>query len=185
MPIWRWRFVENGAHSLAIEPQTESILRCKLRNLCLPIFLIQWPKAFQVLIVNRAVPPLLAMHPLFDLSRQRFHCFAFHLEVDCSKSAQNEESSSRGAFKSGLASVDSGLQVNLEIALSGASAKVKPPSRAFQPGRKCVETSDDVIEDDFIRTPPAVYGTLVLCLQEPQRMTFTKCTRAKTNAAPI
>jgi hypothetical protein len=73
--------------------------------------------------------------------------------VDCSKSARNEESSSRGAFKSGLASVDSGLQVNLEIALSGASAKVKPPNRAFQPGRKCVETSDDVIEDDFIRTP--------------------------------
>src|SRR4029453_16901302 len=35
LPIWRGRFVENGAHSFAIEPQTESILRCKLRNLCL------------------------------------------------------------------------------------------------------------------------------------------------------
>ena len=40
---------------------------------------------------------------------------------------------------------DSGLQLNQEIALSGASAKVKPPNRAFQLGRKCVGTSDDVI----------------------------------------
>ena len=32
------------------------------------------------------------------------------------------------------------------IALSGASAKVKPPNRAFQLGRKCVGTSDDVIK---------------------------------------
>ena len=71
----RGPFVENGAHSFAIEPQTESILRCKLRNLCLPIFLIQWPKAFQVPLVNRAVLPL-AVHLAFDLSRQRFHCFA-------------------------------------------------------------------------------------------------------------
>src|SRR6266550_8295295 len=41
---------------------------------------------------------------------------------------------------------------DLEIALSGASAKVKPPNRLFEPGRKCVETSDDVIEDDFTST---------------------------------
>src|SRR4029453_12518919 len=71
----RGPFVENGAHSFAIEPQTESILRCKLRNLCLPIFLIQWPKAFQVPLVNRAVLPL-AVHLAFDLPRQRFRCFA-------------------------------------------------------------------------------------------------------------
>ena len=67
--------------------------------------------------------------------------------VDCSKSARNEEPS-RAAFNSGLASGDSGLQVNLEIALSGVSAKVKPFNR-FQAGRKCVEASDDVIEDDL------------------------------------
>ena len=48
--------------------------------------------------------------------------------VDCSKSARNEESSSRGALNSSLTSVDSRLQVNLEIALSDASAKVKPTS---------------------------------------------------------
>ena len=65
--------------------------------------------------------------------------------VDCSKSARNEESSSRGAFNSRLALVDSWLQLNLEIKLSGVSAKVKPPNRAFQFGRKCGGTSDDVI----------------------------------------
>ena len=81
-----------------------------------------------------------------------FHkCFLFG--VDCSKSARNEEPSSRGALNSRLASGDSGLQLNLEIALSGASAKVKPPNRLFGTGRKCVETSDDVIEDDFTSTP--------------------------------
>src|SRR6266576_1459122 len=77
--------------------------------------------------------------------------------VDRSKSARNEESSSRGASNSGLTSADSGLQLNLEIALSGASAKVKPPNRLFRTGRKCVETSDDVIEDDFTSTPDKPY----------------------------
>jgi len=36
-------------------------------------------------------------------------------------------------LNSGLASGDSGLQVNLEIALSGVSAKVKPSNRLFSP----------------------------------------------------
>ncbi len=57
---------------------------------------------------------------------------ALSFEVDCSKSARNEESSSRGTSKRRLALVDSGLQLNLEIALRGASAKVKPPKPAFQ-----------------------------------------------------
>jgi len=48
--------------------------------------------------------------------------------VDRSKSARNEEPSSQGALNSGLALVDSGLQLNLEIALSGVSAKVKLPT---------------------------------------------------------
>jgi hypothetical protein len=74
-------------------------------------------------------------------------------KVDCSKSARNEESSSRGALNSGLTSADSGLQLDLEIALGGASAKVKPPNRLFRTGRKCVETSHDVIEGDFTITP--------------------------------
>jgi hypothetical protein len=63
--------------------------------------------------------------------------FVFHkrflVEVDCSKPAWNEEPSLRGAFNSGLLSADSGLQLNLEIALSGVSAKVKPFNRFFRP----------------------------------------------------
>ena len=58
--------------------------------------------------------------------------------VDCSKSARNEESSSRGALNSGLHSADSGLQLDLEIALSGASAKVKPPNRLFSPAESAL-----------------------------------------------
>jgi len=54
-------------------------------------------------------------------------------------------------LNSRLASVDSGLQLTLEIALSGASAKVKP-STGFSARPKCVETSDDVIENDFAST---------------------------------
>src|SRR5882724_9048901 len=87
---------------------------------------------------------------------------AFLFEVDCSKSARNQEPSSRGALSSGLTSADSGLQLNLEIALSGASAKVKPPNRLFRTGRKCVETSDDVIKGNLSALPTVVYGTLVL-----------------------
>jgi hypothetical protein len=79
--------------------------------------------------------------------RYEFHKPVFFIWVDCSKSARNEEPSSRAAFNSGLASGDSGLQLNLEIALSGVSAKVKTFNR-FQVGRKCVEASDDVIKDD-------------------------------------
>jgi hypothetical protein len=62
----------------------------------------------------------------------------FLFGVDRSKSARNKESSSRGALNSRLASVDSGLQLNLEIALSGASAKVKPPNRLFGPAESAL-----------------------------------------------
>jgi hypothetical protein len=62
----------------------------------------------------------------------------FLFGVDRSKSARNQESSSRGALNSRLASVDSGLQLNLEIALSGASAKVKPPNRLFGPAESAL-----------------------------------------------
>jgi hypothetical protein len=57
-----------------------------------------------------------------------------------------------GRFQHGLASGDSGLQLNLEIALSGVSAKVKPFNR-FQAGRKCVEASGNVIQNIFTITP--------------------------------
>ena len=80
--------------------------------------------------------------------RYEFHKPICFIWVDCSKSARNEEPSSRGAFNNGLASGDSGLQLNLEIALSGASAKVKPFNR-FSSRLNCVEASDNVIDNDF------------------------------------
>ena len=58
----------------------------------------------------------------------------------------------RRKMRCGLTSADSGLQLDLEIALNGVSAKIQPPP-AFQPGRRCVETSGHVIEDDFTSTP--------------------------------
>ncbi len=44
----------------------------------------------------------------------------------------------------GSLSADSGLQLDLEIALSGFPAEVQPHG-FLQPGRRCVETSGDVI----------------------------------------
>ena len=74
LTIRRRAFIEDGAQSLAIESETESIFLCKLGDLCFPIFLVRWPQPFQVLLVNRAMLPL-AMHLAFDLSRHRFHRF--------------------------------------------------------------------------------------------------------------
>ena len=45
-----------------------------------------------------------------------------------------------------------GSSLDLEIALGGVPAKDQPHG-LFSPADRCVETSDDVIEDDFIRTP--------------------------------
>ena len=61
-----------------------------------------------------------------------------------SRSARNQEPSSRGALNSGFTAADSGLQLSLEIALSGVSAKVQPHEQT-QLGRRCVETSGDEI----------------------------------------
>src|SRR5205823_8137930 len=44
-----------------------------------------------------------------------------------------------------------GLQLDLEIALNGVSAKIQP-LRLIQPCRRKVETSDDVIEEAFTRS---------------------------------
>ena len=80
--------------------------------------------------------------------RYEFHKPVFFIWVDCSKSARNEEPSSRGAFNSGLASGDSGLQLNLEIAQAVSQRRLSL-STGFQADRKCVEASDDVIENDL------------------------------------
>ena len=51
--------------------------------------------------------------------------------------------------------------MNLEIALSGVSAKIQS---AFQWGRKCAGTSGDVIKATLTVLPRRAYWTLVLCL---------------------
>src|SRR6267154_3298526 len=66
---------------------------------------------------------------------------------------------------------------NLEIALSGASAKVKPPNRLFGPGRKCVETSDDVIKEGFTSTLDSRIWDF-----SPMRLGAAKTARAPTNS---
>jgi hypothetical protein len=58
----------------------------------------------------------------------------------------DQEPSLRGASKKfGLTSADSGLQLDLEIALSGVPAKIQPHG-LLQPSQGCVETSGDEIE---------------------------------------
>ena len=77
---------------------------------------------------------------------QCFHSFS-PLVLICSSSAWNREPSSRGASKKcDLTSADSGLQLDLKIALGGVSAKIQP-LRLIQPCRRRVETSGDVINE--------------------------------------
>jgi hypothetical protein len=59
-----------------------------------------------------------------------FHNAFLVFEVDCSKSARNEQPS-RGTLNSGLASGNSGLQVNLEIAQAVSQRRSRPPNRLF------------------------------------------------------
>src|SRR4029450_4150653 len=85
--------------------------------------------------------------------RYEFHKPVFFIWVDCSKSARNEEPSSRSAFNSALASGDSGLQLNLEIAQAVSQRRLSSPP-GFDPGQRCVKTSGTVTQDIFT-TPPA------------------------------
>jgi hypothetical protein len=55
--IWPRPFVEGCTHSLAVEAQTESIFLRKLSDFCLSVFLVQWPDAFQISLVNGAKRP--------------------------------------------------------------------------------------------------------------------------------
>jgi hypothetical protein len=86
-------------------------------------------------LVVYVIPPRL-------VSALRSERYEFHkpvsIWIDWSKSARNEEPSSRSAFNSGLASGDSGLQLNLEIALSGVSATVKPPAGFTSPAESAL-----------------------------------------------
>jgi hypothetical protein len=89
----------------------------------------------------------------------------FHLRLTDPKSARNKEHLHEAPLNGGLASGDSSSSVNLEIALSGVAAKVKPPT-SFSAESKCVEASNHVIKYDPSSLPTAVYGTLVLHVYE-------------------
>ncbi len=109
-------------------------------------------------------------------------CFIFNFSfvvllncINCNPvPRRNQEPSSRGALNSGLTSADSGLQLNLEIALHGVPAKVQP-LRLIQPSRRCVETSDDVTKGDFTSTP----GSRIWDLS-PTRLGAPKIARARS-----
>ena len=72
-------FVEDGEQSLSVEPQTESVFLRKLRDLCLSMFLVQRPEAFQFMLVNgrarNIVSPFANLQLVFDAARERFHPF--------------------------------------------------------------------------------------------------------------
>jgi hypothetical protein len=70
---------------------------------------------------------------------------------------------SRGASKKcDLTSADSGFQLDLEIALSGFPAEVQP-HELFQPCRRFVETSSDVIENVFTNARDNLSSFIFTC----------------------
>ena len=66
-------FAKDGAQSLAIKLETESIFHRKLRDLCLSIFLVWRPEAFQFVLVNSAVLPFANLQFVLDSARKRLH----------------------------------------------------------------------------------------------------------------
>ena len=66
-------FVEDGAHSLPVEPETESIFFRKLSDLCFALRLVLRPEAFQLMLVNSAVLPFANLQLAFDLTRELLH----------------------------------------------------------------------------------------------------------------
>ena len=68
-----WPFIEDGAQSLAIEPETESVFLGKLRDLCLSIFLVWRPETLQFVLVNSAMLPLANLQFVLDSARKCLH----------------------------------------------------------------------------------------------------------------
>jgi hypothetical protein len=72
--------------------------------------------------------------------------------------------------------------VNLEIALSGVSAKVKPLDR-FHAGRECVETSGDVIKICYV-IRAFCQGILVDAEHSPREITRGKIKNRRRPGKP-
>src|SRR5260370_40575333 len=71
-------------------------------------------------------------------------CWTAFTAIQCASGTRNH-SSTRRFEEAGSLRLDSGLPLDLEIALGGVSAKIQPHG-LLQPGRRCVETSGEVIE---------------------------------------
>src|SRR5437899_13025243 len=69
----RGLFAEDGAQSLAVIQESESIFHCKTGDLCFALFLLQRPEALQFTLINSTVLPFAALQFVFDLMRERFH----------------------------------------------------------------------------------------------------------------
>ena len=80
----------------------------------------------------------LVRHGHWLRATNEFHKRPFILGLTAPNPRGTRNQSSRGALNSVLTSADSGLQLNLEIALSGASAKVKPPNRLSEPAESAL-----------------------------------------------
>ena len=65
--------VEDGAQALAIKPQTESVFLRKLGYLCLALFLVQRPEAFQFVLVNSTLRRTATVQFALDSKREHFH----------------------------------------------------------------------------------------------------------------
>src|SRR5438034_1577133 len=84
---------------------------------------------------------------LFDVYSHRFTCCCLtRLRLDAGR---GRLASGGGCFHG---CVFDELQLDLEIALSGVSAKIRPLG-LFSPTEDKLKLSDDVIEDDFTSTP--------------------------------
>ena len=79
-----WPFVEDGAQSLAIEPQTESVFLRKLGHLCLSIFVVWRPETLQFVLVNSAMLPLANLQFVLDSARKRLHTGVPNVRGECS-----------------------------------------------------------------------------------------------------
>jgi hypothetical protein len=80
----------------------------------------------------------------FRSETNEFHKRLSVFEVDCSKSARNEEHLPKLLAAASL-QLPSRLQVNLEIAQAVSQRRLSL-STTLYPGQKCVEASDDVIK---------------------------------------
>jgi hypothetical protein len=65
--------VEDGAHSLVVESQSESVLFGKFRHVCFSMFCMQRPQTLQFFLVHSAVLPCPVLQFSFNSLCEHFH----------------------------------------------------------------------------------------------------------------